>query len=381
MARTTADTLRTTPLHACHTALGARMVPFGGWEMPLQYAGIAAEHRAVRTAAGLFDVSHMGELELAGTDALAMLQQMTANDASRLETGEAQYSALTTPEGTIVDDLVVYRLAAEHFLLVVNAANAATDLTWIRRGIASAATRRTPDAVVIDTSARYALIALQGPRAEGILQPLTGVELHTISPFGFASGEVGNVRATIARTGYTGEDGFELLVAPAGAATVWTCLLEAGAGDGLVPAGLGARDTLRLEAGMRLHGQDMDPTTTLIEAGLRWMIAWEKGPFTGRDALAAERESGPSRRLVGFEMIDRGIARPGYAVHEAGADEAGAAIGRVTSGTLTPHLRRAIGMAYVPTARAAPGSELTIDVRGARLRARVVRMPFYRRPR
>ena len=379
MARTTADTLRTTPLHACHAALGARMVPFGGWKMPLQYAGIAAEHRAVRTAAGLFDVSHMGELELAGADALATLQQMTANDASRLETGEAQYSALTTPEGTVVDDLVVYRLAPEHFLLVVNAANVAMDLAWIRQGIASAATTHAPDAVVIDTSARYALIALQGPRAEAILQPLTGVELHTLPPFAFASGEVDNVRATIARTGYTGEDGFELLVAPAAAAAVWMRLLEAGAGEGLVPAGLGARDTLRLEAGMRLHGQDMDRTTTLIEAGLRWMIAWEKGPFTGRDALAAERESGSSRRLVGFEMIDRGIARPGYEVYDTG--EAGAAIGRVTSGTLTPHLRRAIGMAYVPTACAAPGTELTIDVRGARLRARVVRMPFYRRPR
>ena len=357
------------------------MVSFGGWEMPLQYAGIAAEHRAVRTAAGLFDVSHMGELELAGADALATLQQMTANDAGRLKTGEAQYSALTTPEGTVVDDLVVYRLAPEHFLLVVNAANVKTDLAWIRQRVTSAAAVGVSDAVVIDTSARYALIALQGPRAEAILQPLTGVDLQTIHTFAFASGEVGNARATIARTGYTGEDGFELLVAPAVAAPVWTGLLEAGAGDGLVPAGLGARDTLRLEAGMRLHGQDMDRTTTLIEAGLGWMIAWEKGAFTGRDALAAERKAGPARRLVGFEMIDRGIARPGCKVYEAGAGEADDAVGRVTSGTLTPHLKLAIGMAYVPAACAAPGAELTIDVRGTRLRAQVVRMPFYRRPR
>ena len=357
------------------------MVSFGGWEMPLQYAGIAAEHRAVRTAGGLFDVSHMGELELAGTDALAMLQQMTANDAGRLKVGEAQYSALTTPEGTVVDDLVVYRLAPEHYLLVVNAANVETDLAWIRQRMVPSAAAGAPDAVVMNTSARYALIALQGPRAEAILQPLTGVDLQTIPPFAFASGEVGNARATIARTGYTGEDGFELLVAPAVAAAVWTGLLEAGAGDGLVPAGLGARDTLRLEAGMRLHGQDMDRTTTLIEAGLGWIIAWEKGPFAGRDALLAERKAGPVRRLVGFEMSDRGIARPGCDVYEAGAGEADDAVGRVTSGTLTPHLKRAIGMAYVPAACAAPGVELMIDVRGTRRRARVVRMPFYRRPR
>lgn len=357
------------------------MVPFGGWEMPLQYSGIAAEHEAVRTAAGLFDVSHMGELELAGADALAALQRVTANDAGRLQAGQAQYSALTTAEGTVVDDLVIYRLAPDHFLLVVNAANVETDLRWIRDALSAEGQGEPGDAVVIDTSARYALLALQGPRAEAILQPLTGVELRTIPAFGFATGEVANARATIARTGYTGEDGFELLVAPAAAEAVWNSVLGAGEEHGLVPAGLGARDTLRLEAGMRLHGQDMDRTTTLLEAGLGWLVDWEKGPFVGREALAAQRDTGARRRLVGFEMIDRGIARHGCGVHACDGDGADDAVGRVTSGTLTPHLKKAIGMAYVPAPLAKRDTELLIDVRGARLRARVVRMPFYRRPR
>lgn len=381
MAWTPADIPRRTPLYSRHVALGARIVPFGGWEMPLQYAGIAAEHEAVRTAAGLFDVSHMGELELAGADAPAALQRVTANDAGRLEVGQAQYSALTTREGTVVDDLVIYRLAPDHFLLVVNAANVETDLRWIRDSLAAGGEGKPSDAIVIDTSARYALLALQGPRAEAILQPLTGVELRAVPTFGFATGEVANARATIARTGYTGEDGFELLVAPAAADAVWTSVLGAGEEDGLVPAGLGARDTLRLEAGMRLHGQDMDRTTTLLEAGLGWLVNWEKGPFIGREALAAERDAGPRRRLVGFEMIDRGIARHGCGVYAGDGDGADDAIGCVTSGTLTPHLKKAIGMAYVPAPLAKRDTELLIDVRGTRLRARVVRMPFYRRPR
>ena len=357
------------------------MAPFGGWDMPLQYAGIAAEHEAVRTAAGLFDVSHMGELELAGADALAALQRVTTNDAARLEVGQAQYSALTTPEGTVVDDLVIYRLAPDHFLLIVNAANVETDLRWIRDAFSADDGGEPVDAVVIDTSARYALLALQGPAAEAILQPLTGVELRTVPGFAFATGEVGNARATIARTGYTGEDGFEILVAPAAAEGVWNSVLEEGAEHGLAPAGLGARDTLRLEAGMRLHGQDMDRTTTLLEAGLGWLVNWEKGPFIGRDALVSEREAGPARRLAGFEMIDRGIARHGCDVYAGDAGAADEAVGRVTSGTLTPHLKKAIGMAYVPAALAKRDTELLIDVRGTRLRARVVRMPFYRRPR
>ena len=370
MARTPADALQTTPLHARHRALGARMTPFGGWDMPLQYSGIADEHRAVRTAAGLFDVSHMGEVEIAGDDALAAVQRIASNDARKLEPGRAQYSALTTPEGTVVDDLLVYQLAAGHYLLVVNAANIAKDVAWIRKGIASAG-----DAVAVNASSRYALIALQGPRAAAILQALTAVELDGVGYYTFASGEVANVRATISRTGYTGEDGFELFVPPAQADTVWSTLLAAGGSEGLLPAGLGARDTLRLEAGMRLSGQDMDETTTLIEAGLGWTVGWDKESFIGRAALLEQKRTGPARRLVGFEMLDRGIARHDHAVY-AGADR----VGRVTSGTLTPFLQKAVGMAYVPVELAARDTELSIDVRGRRLRARVVRMPFYRRP-
>ncbi len=338
--------------------------------MPVQYTGIAEEHQAVRAAAGLFDVSHMGEVEIAGDDALAAVQRIASNDAGKLEPGRAQYSALTTPEGTVVDDLLVYQLAAGHYLLVVNAANIAKDVAWIRRQIGAAG-----DAVAVNTSSRYALIALQGPRAVAILQLLTAVELDAIEYYTFASGEVAGVRATISRTGYTGEDGFELFVPPQQAAAVWSALLDAGGAHGLRPAGLGARDTLRLEAGMRLYGQDMDETTTLIEAGLGWTVGWDKEAFIGREALLAQKRTGPSRRLVGFEMLERGIARHGCAVH-AGADR----VGRVTSGTLTPFLQKAVGMAYVPVELAARDTELSIDIRGRRLRARVVPMPFYRRP-
>ena len=370
MARTPADSLQITPLHARHLALGARMIPFGGWDMPVRYSGIAEEHQAVRTAAGLFDISHMGEVEIAGDDAFTAVQRIASNDAGKLVPGRAQYSVLTTPEGTVVDDLLVYQLAAGHYLLVINAANIAKDVAWIRKQIAAAG-----DAVAVDASSRYALIALQGPRAATILQVLTAVELDSIENYTFATGEVAAVRATISRTGYTGEDGFELYVPPRQAEAVWSALLDAGGAHGLLPAGLGARDTLRLEAGLRLYGNDMDETTTLLEAGLGWTVGWDKESFIGRAALLAQKRTGPSRKLVGFEMLERGIARHGHAVC-AGADR----VGRVTSGTLTPHLDKAIGMAYVPVELAARGTELSIDVRGRRLRARVVRMPFYRRP-
>ena len=369
MARTPADSLQTTPLHARHVALGARMTPFGGWDMPVQYSGIADEHQAVRTAAGLFDVSHMGEVEIAGDDALAAVQHITSNDVGRLVPGRAQYSVLTTPDGTVVDDLLVYQLAAGHYLLVINAANIAKDVAWIRKQIAEAG-----DAVAVNASSRYALIALQGPRAVEILRLLTTVDLDGIEYYTIANGEVAGVRATISRTGYTGEDGFELFVPPRQAEAVWSALLAAGGAYGLRPAGLGARDTLRLEAGMRLCGSDMDETTTLLEAGLGWTVGWDKESFVGREALVAQKRAGPGRKLVGFEMLDRGVARHDHAVY-AGADR----IGRVTSGTLTPYLRKAIGMAYVPIELAARDTELSIDVRGRRLRARVVRMPFYRR--
>ncbi|HXH07510.1 MAG TPA: glycine cleavage system aminomethyltransferase GcvT [Vicinamibacterales bacterium] len=363
--------LKPSPLRERHLALGGRMIAFAGWELPLEYAGTLAEHEAVRTRAGLFDVSHMGEIEVAGGDALALVQLVTSNDASRLAVGQAQYTAITTPAGTFVDDALVYRLAADHFLFVVNAATTAKDYGWVREQA-----RTFGDAVVVDTSARYALLALQGPLAAQILQPLTGVDLSGLRYYWFAAGEVAGVRATISRTGYTGEDGFEIFVPPAAAPRVWDALLEAGRSAGLRPCGLGARDTLRLEAGMRLYGQDIDETTTVLEAGLGWIIAWHKPTFIGAEALRRQREDGVTRRLAGFELLERGIARPGAAVFAGEAR-----VGTVTSGGWAPSLGKAIGLAYLPVALAREGSEIAVDVRGRRLRASVVPLPFYRRAR
>ena len=369
MAQVESSALRRTPLHARHLALGARMVPFGGWDMPVEYTGITDEHLAVRTRAGLFDVSHMGQIEVAGGDALAGVQRITSNDASRLAVGQAQYAALTTHQGTFVDDLLVYRLAADHFLLVVNASNIEKDFAWIAEGIAPAG-----DAVAVNTSARYALIAGQGPAALEVLRPLTAADLG-MKYYWFATGEVAGVRATISRTGYTGEDGYEIFVAPAYAPRVWDALLEAGRAVDLRPAGLGARDTLRLEAAMRLYGNDIDEQTSVLEADLEWIISWTKGDFIGRAALEAERAGGLRRRLVGFEMLDRAIARHGYPVWAGGVQA-----GVVTSGTQTPFLRKAIGMAYVPPS-VGEGDEIAIDIRNRRVPARVVSLPFYKRPR
>jgi aminomethyltransferase len=354
------------------------MVAFGGWDMPLEYTGITQEHLAVRKSAGLFDVSHMGELEIAGKDALAAVQMLCSNDAAKLQPGQAQYSALLSDQGTFVDDLVIYRLRSDHFLLVVNAANIVKDYTWIAERIASDFASR--DAVVMDASSRYALLSVQGPAAAGAVQPLTGVDLSSMAYYSFAHGEVANVRGTISRTGYTGEDGFEIFVPPQQADRVWQALLTSDSGD-VVPCGLGARDTLRLEAGMRLYGNDMDETTTALEAGLGWIVGWNKGDFVGAGALRAQKASGASRRLAGFELVEPGIARQGYDVYAGvAATGDGAPVGKVTSGTQTPTLKKSIGMAYLPQAGTAPGSEFEIDIRGRRTRARVVPMPFYKRP-
>ena len=369
MTHATDADLKRTPLNARHRALGARMVPFGGWDMPVEYSGITDEHWAVRARVGLFDVSHMGEVEVAGSDALEAVQRITSNDASRLEVGQAQYSALTTHDGTFVDDLLVYRLADAHYLLVINASNVAKDAAWIKQEIASVG-----DAVSVNSSGRYALLAVQGPRALEVLQPLTGVELDSIGYYWFASGEVASVRATISRTGYTGEDGFELFVSPQSAEQVWNAVLEAGASAGIKPVGLGARDTLRLEAAMRLYGNDIDETTTVLEAGLGWVVGWDKPVFNGREALVRQKAEGVSRKLVGFEMVERGIARQGYEVYRGGDK-----VGTVTSGTMTPYLKKAIGMAYVPVEASAAGTEITIAVRDRRVAAQVVKMPFYKR--
>jgi aminomethyltransferase len=369
MAQAVPGTLKKTPLNARHRALGARMVEFGGWEMPVEYSGLVAEHMAVRTRAGLFDVSHMGEIEIAGRDALTAVQHITSNDASKLSNNQAQYSALTTPHGTFVDDVLTYRLADEHFMLVVNASNIIKDFTWITERIAGLG-----DAVAVNTSSRYALLAVQGPAARDILQTLTGVPLGEIKYYWFTTGEVAGVAGTISRTGYTGEDGFEVFVPPASAERVWNAILAAGAPAGLLPAGLGARDTLRLEAGMRLYGNDMDETTTALEADLGWIVGWRKEDFLGADVLRRQKAEGVSRKLVGFEVLDRAIARHGYDVYVDGVKA-----GVVTSGTQTPFLKKAIGMAYLPVDRTAPGAGFEIDVRGRRVRAQVVPMPFYKR--
>jgi len=371
MEQATETPLKKTPLNARHRASGARMVPFGGWDMPVEYSGIVSEHMAVRTRAGVFDVSHMGQIEIAGKDALAAVQRISSNDASKLAVGQAQYSGLLTPRGTFIDDLLVYRLGPAHFLLVVNASHIPHDYGWIAEQIKPAG-----DAVAVDASSRYALIAIQGPAALDVLQPLTGVELASLKYYWFAHGEVASVRATISRTGYTGEDGFEIFVPPQSADRVWQALLESGRPAEVIPCGLGARDTLRLEASMRLHGNDIDETRTALEADLGWIVGWKKDDFIGAQALREQKSAGVTQKIVGFEMLDRGIARQGYAAFVGDKQ-----VGVVTSGTQTPYLKKAIGMAYLPVEHTAVDTEFDVDIRGRRSRARVVPMPFYKRAR
>ena len=371
MSQSVPVSLKKTPLNARHRSLGARMVEFGGWDMPVEYSGIVDEHLAVRSRAGLFDVSHMGQIEIAGADALKAVQHLTSNDASRLAVNQAHYSALTTAQGTFVDDVLTYKLSDEHFMLVVNGSNIIKDFKWIAEQIAGIG-----DAVAVNTSSRYALIALQGPAARDVLQTLTAVNLGEVKYYWFTTGEVANVLATISRTGYTGEDGFEVFVPPAQAERVWNAILAAGKPAGVVPAGLGARDTLRLEAAMRLYGNDMDETTTVLEADLGWIVGWKKSEFIGADVLRRQKAEGTTRKLVGFEVLDRAIARHGYTAYVNG-EKAGV----VTSGTQTPFLKKAIGMAYLPSGNSAAGTEFEIDVRGRRVKAQVVPMPFYKRPK
>ena len=347
------------------------MVPFGGWDMPVEYSGLIAEHNAVRTAAGLFDVSHMGQFEVEGEGALAFLQRVSANNVAKLVDGQAQYSALPMETGCPVDDIIVYRRSATRFLVVVNAANIEKDWQWLLAQKASGCGLH-------NISEQFALLALQGPKAEAILQGLTPIDLAQVAFYHFAEGTVDGASAIVARTGYTGEDGFELFVAPDAARALWRRIVEAGQPQGLLPAGLGARDTLRLEARMMLYGNDMDETTTLIEAGLGWIVSFDgaKGDFNGRSVLAAQKANGAPRKLVGFEMTERGIPRHGYPVL-LGDEVQGA----VTSGTYAPFLKKSIGLCYLPAARAAVGTELAVEIRGRRTAARVVPTPFYKRPR
>jgi len=364
----TDTTTRRTPLHDRHLQLGARMVPFAGWDMPVQYSGLVDEHMAVRTKAGVFDVSHMGEARIRGPQACEFLQYVTCNNVAKLKTGRAQYTGLMTPEGCFHDDLLIYRLADDDFLLVLNAANAAKDLAWLGDHVSRF------DARLEDESDAWALVALQGPAAAAILEPIAEAPVAELAYYGFAHVAVAGVQTLVSRTGYTGEDGFELYIPTAGAGTVWDALIERGAGHGLLPTGLGARDTLRLEAAMALYGNDIDDTTTALEAGLGWIVKLKKGDFIGRDALLLQKAEGLSRRLVGFEMEGRMIARAGY---DACAD--GKPIGRVTSGSPAPFLDRRIGMAYLSVGMTEVGTAFAVDVRGRPQAARVVERPFYKR--
>jgi len=359
-----------TPLLDRHIALGAKVVEFAGWLMPIQYAGILEEHRAVRSAAGLFDLSHMGELVVEGPEAAAALAAALVTDPLTLAIGRAHYSMICAPDGGILDDLIVYRLAEDRFMVVANASNA--------RVVSDALAERLDGyrAVLDDRSLATALCAVQGPRSLDILGPLTGLDLAAIRYYGISEGTVAGIAAQVARTGYTGEDGFEVFVDVASAVELWDALLAAGRPHGMVPVGLGARDTLRLEAGMPLYGNELDRSTNPVEAGLGRVVKLSKaGDFAGRAALEKVVREGPARRLVGLVLRERGIARHGYPVL-AGERTTGV----VTSGTMSPTRGEAIAMAYVAPADAEPGTMLSVEIRGARVAAEVVPLPFYRRP-
>ena len=363
------EVLKHTALNATHRASGAKMVDYCGWDMPVEYSGITREHLAVRTAAGLFDVSHMGEIEVRGPQALALLQHVTSNDVSRLQDYQAQYSALMLPNGSAIDDCVVHRFAPDHYFLCVNAANTDKDFAWIVQG-------NSLGAEVRNVSAQYSQIALQGPRALEILAKVTEVDPGDLKYYWFRRARYGGVEGILARTGYTGEDGFEFYFPPPSSAHLWNTLLDAGRAEGLIPAGLGARNTLRLEAGFALYGHELDEETTLLEANLGWIAKLEKGDFVGRDVLLRQRAQGTAKKLIGFEMIDRAPARDGYPVWVNGKKA-----GKVTSGSPAPYLKKNIGMAYVPPNGADVGREIQIEIRGRLASARVGSLPFYKRPK
>ena len=362
-----AGSLKSTPLHAEHVEAGGKMVPFAGYQMPVQYAtGIVAEHKAVRQAAGLFDVSHMGELEVRGPQALELVQHLTTNDASRLVVGQAQYSVLCQDDGGALDDCIVYRLA-DRYMVVVNASNLDKDRSWILSHMEGF------DAKVEDRSEATGLLALQGPRAAEILAPLTDVDLDAVAYYHFAEGRVADRQALVSRTGYTGEDGFELYVGAGDAPAIWRRLLEHGAAAGLIPCGLGARDSLRLEMGYALYGNDLDERRTPLEAGLGWVVKLDKGDFLGRDALVRQKEAGVREKLVGFVLKERGFPRHGYGLRWNGE-----AVGEVTSGVHSPSLEQGVGMGYVAVEAAKPGTPLEVMIRDRPAAAEVARPPFYK---
>ena len=368
--------LKRTPLYAVHLQLGARMVPFGGWEMPVQYpTGVLAEHHAVRERAGLFDIGHMGQVLCEGPHALEFLQWVATNDASRLEVGTAQYSLLCNAAGGVLDDIIVYRLAETRYLVIVNAGNTEADYRWLEQQLTHPSRGVDSARVLLQrVSPPRTLLAIQGPRAQRVLQRLTPLDLGTLGYYHVAESTVDSVAAIVARTGYTGERGYEVSFDQSHAVVVWNALLEAGKDDGLIPCGLGARDTLRLEAGMALYSHELTAETNPIEAGLERVVRFEKGNFVGAEALQAIQQRGAERALVGVELTVPGIPRPEYAVLADGQE-----VGRLTSGGPSPTLKRSIGMGYVPKRLAAPGTCLAIDIRGRPHAAQVVALPFYKR--
>ncbi|MGZ7042099.1 MAG: glycine cleavage system aminomethyltransferase GcvT [Thermoanaerobaculia bacterium] len=356
--------LKKTPLNQLEHDLGGKMVDFGGWELPVQYTGIIEEHQAVRQRAGVFDVSHMGEITVRGPAALELLQKTTCNDVSKLDDGRAQYNGMLYPTAGFVDDLWIGRRGENDYLLVVNASNSDKDFEWL------ADCAKGMDVEVKNVSDDYALLALQGPQSQSTLQSITDIDLTKLKYYRFSPAKVDGAKAIVSRSGYTGEDGFEIFLQPSDATRIMKKLLDLG----VQACGLGARDTLRLEARMALYGNDIDHSTTPLEADLGWIVKLEKGAFLGRDVLQREKAEGPRRKLVGFEMVDRGIARHGYPV-VAGGEE----IGVVTSGTHSPTLKKAIGLAYLPLDKSAQGTEFMVLIRGKETRARVVPTPFYKR--
>jgi glycine cleavage system T protein (aminomethyltransferase) len=362
-----AAALRVTPLNSVHRNLGAKMVDFGGWDMPVQYSGILDEHNAVRNAVGLFDVSHMGEIEIRGPEAAKLTDFATTNAVAKLNLGQAHYSGLLYDHGGFVDDILVHKVADDHFFLCVNASNQDKDYDHI-------CSLNRFDCTVENNGARYAQLAIQGPRAQATLQKLTPVDLGTIKYYWFTDGEVAGTAARIAHTGYTGEDGFEIYVPPAEAERIWKLVMDAGAEFGIKPCGLGARNTLRLEATMALYGHEIDASIHPLEANLSWIVKLDKGDFNGRAALVKKKEAGLSRKLVGFEMRGRGIGRDGYEVFLDGA-----AAGWVTSGSPSPTLSKNIGLCYLPAAHAVPGKTIHIMIRNQPVEAVTVETPFYKR--
>jgi aminomethyltransferase len=359
-----------TRLHACYKKLDAKLVEFFGWEMPIEFSGILTEHMAVRKNAGLFDVSHMGELLVSGKQALDYIQFLTPNNAARLSPGKAQYSALTTPEGTFVDDLLVYCLEEDTFLLVVNAANIDKDFQWV------VSHKNGFDVEVINKSENYTQLALQGPKALEILSPLTdsALDLAGQKSFEFGIGKVAGEEALVSRTGYTGEDGFEIYTLSTDPEKIWDAILEEGKDLGVLPIGLGARDTLRLEANLMLYGNDIDETTTVLEAGLKWLVKFKKGDFLGREALLKQKEEGIKRKIIGFEITGRGIARSHYPVFVEGKK-----VSDVTSGTYSPYLKKSIGLTYLPIDFTEVGKEFEVVIREKKVGAIVIPTPFYKR--